>query len=574
MPKKFTRPEMLSILESRILLSKKKMEEEKSNVWDKCRALFEGDHFKHDTNVANKGKLRQVNLIWSSIRTKLAALYFRNPEFSLKPKKPEFEGPVQQLNEAILNYWVEKAMLKPIARSCVQASFTDLGILTWGCDTKFKERGGSNQNQNLLNPGLSALPQMIPSKESFYFKRILPEHFFPDHSTGEQLFEKLPGFATMERMRLEEVAERFNISESALEFTDSEENLENLERYYTESGRDFPEDALRDQKRVAVYRYYDKEKGKLFVFSKGLHDFLDISDIDGDPPYACLKFCERCKGFYPIPEIILLADPQRLIEIGMTMLDEHMRRSARKQQAPKGLLDEDAKSALEDPTAGILVELAGQGTIQPIDFGNPDTSIFSNISLLEGFFNQISGMATSARGGDAQKLTATAEAIADKHSMNRSSDHMALVADFMQKAGNGFLNCLQQNLTLPDVISITDQQGALTWMSYMPTLDIQGDFDCQVMVGDTAPKDDVLERAQWLECLATLQSNPLILMSPLLIEETLKRFNIDSPRLRDEMVKLGQVMMMQQQAASMGAGGSVPSSQGNTAGANLKVGKG
>ena len=551
--KKLSKDDKLNICKARIDLAHRIMKEEKAETWEKCRDFFEGRHWPKDS----PDKLKTINLIWSTVRTKLAAQYFRNPDFTLKPKKADFEGPLRRLNEAVLRYHAKKAMLKAVARSCVLSTFTDLAIIHWGCDTKFIK--GKTE------------------RDSFYFKQIQPECFYVDHASGEQVFQKLPWFAAHEWMRVEEVAEKFGVPEkkistnkSLIDAEDEREKYRNGEGYVTN-------EVAKDFERVKVYRMYDREDNKIYVWGEG-HDFFfdeaDYNPSDGEP-YAVLKFDERRKGFYPSPEIEHLRTPQKEIEIAASMHSEHMKRSARKILIQENMLDDCELSKLEDPSAGAIIIVKGNvNGIKDLGLGSVDSSIYNHSSMYGNYFDQIAGVNITRRGGDSKKLTATAEAIIDKYQMNRSSDRMSLLSDFMEIVGNGFLNCIQENLTLPGVIQIADEQDAMMWVSYIPTLDIRGDFECSVKVGETAPKDDALERAQWLECLKALQANPLIMMSKMLIEETLQRFNIENPALIDEMVKLGQVMMQQQAMGIMGqgsTGGPAPTNRGQMVGANLRA---
>jgi hypothetical protein len=545
MPKLKIKDDKLRILQAKIHISRKRMESEKP-LWNKCRDLFEGNHFSKEQ--AKQG-WKTINLVWAAFRTQLSSLYVKNPTFSLKPNKPEAEV-AKGVCEAVLNYYVKRACLKANARLAVQSALTDIGILHWGCDTDFKEG--------------------IPDKDSFYFQHIKAERFFPDHSAETQIFKDLPGFGILEYMKTDEVQRRYNIKEVDLRPTDSCIDLKEFREEYDDADNDLNDSVLNEFKRIAVYKYYDNEDQKMYTFSPSHDEFFDVRDYEGPPPYAVLKFNERSKGFYPLPDIIQLKDTQLMIEIGMSMLGEHMKKAARKQQVKKGALDGDARRALEDPGAGVIVERNTDSPIVPIDFGSIDSSIFGNIQFMEGFFNQIAGSAASQRGGGQKKLTATAEALAEQYTQYRSTDRQILISDFMKDVGNGFYNCLQANLTLPDVIQVTDPQGGSNWFRFMPD-NIYGDYECEVMIGDTAPQDDILERAQWIDCLSVLQSNPLILMSPLLIDETLKRFNIDSKRLRDELVKLGQAMYTQQMGGGQGAGTSTPSNRGNVAGSMVKI---
>lgn len=550
MPKKILREEKLNIIKARVDSSERIMKEEKDKYWKPCRDFYDGKHWPEEL----ENKIATINLIWATVKTQLASQYFRNPEFSLKPLKEEFGGPIQRLHEAILRYHAKKALLKLIARNTVQATFTDLGIMTWGCDTKFTDG--------------------YAQEDSFYFKRIRPEDFLVDHTSGIQIFEKLPWFAESEYMRKEEVARKWNIKLDDISPSESTGDIDEEYEKQQRMGFTSPE-VTEDMKRVKVYRFYDREEGKLYIYGKGHDEFWDIEDYTDPEPYAVLKYDERSTGFYPNPEIWHLIDSQKQIEIAASMLSEHMKRSARKLAAQKGMVDPENMKKLESAATGVVVETdkPPAGTFAPIDMGQADSSIYNHAGMQQGYFDQIAGVNIAKRGGaDQKKQTATAEAIIDKYAMNRSSDRMSTLSDFMAKVGKGFLDCLQKNLSVPGVIKIADEQGGQIWASYIPSIDIVGDYECEVRIGETAPKDDALERQQFVGMLEVLQKSPMVMMSPTLIEELLQRFNIDSPRLKDEIKKMGQMWMMLQMGVKPGQGGDgAPVNMGQMAGRNLAM---
>ena len=375
-------------------------------------------------------------------------------------------------------------------------------------------------------------------------------------------------------MRVEDVAQKWDVDKKNIVATDMATDDADDRTDYHDGFMDQP--IQDDIKRVQVYRYYDNYERKQYIYGKGSYDFFDIIDYeDKEPPYAVLKYNEKTKGFYPIPEILFMIDPQKIIEISASMSTEHMLRSARKVQVEEENMEAAEEEKLEDPTTGVIVHVKKIGRIAPIDMGPADSSIYNNISMFGNFFDQIGGLNTSRRGGSSQKLTATAEAIIDKHGMNRSSDKMSQLADFMVKVGKGFHDCLQENLTIPDVIQVTSEEGAMQWFSYIPTIDITGDYDCEVQVGEMGVKDDAVERSQWIQVLAVLQQSPMILQSPLLVEETLARFHITNPALKKEIVKIGLQMLQQQQMDMASKAGvsvpNVPSNGGQIAGAAQRV---
>ncbi len=99
--------------------------------------------------------------------------------------------------------------------------------------------------------------------------------------------------------------------------------------------------------------------------------------------------------------------------------------------------------------------------------------------------------------------------------------------------------------------------------------ELQFEADVSVLPGSTRPKNLENERRAWLEFLGVIAQAPQLALSRELLRYTAEKFEIDDPRLLDEMTALAEKMM---QANANQAGRNQGSSGGATNGTTADPG--
>ena len=218
---------------------------------------------------------------------------------------------------------------------------------------------------------------------------------------------------------------------------------------------------------------------------------------------------------------------------------------------------------LELPYTMAMVKVKkGANSLGAIDFGAADPTIYNHEAISVDQFNQLAGMESSHRGGAGKKVTATAEIIQDKYQGIRQRAKALKVRNFLVKVGNGLLNCIHENLTLPLEVEIIGKDNKPYITQYVPTIDIHSDFDAELDVKTIGAPAEEIERAQWLSLLDIIGRYPHIFTNPVLAKETLLRHGIESNDLQEAIVKMAVEMVTNQMIVQQGGGknvkGSVP----------------
>lgn len=552
---------LIDRLRTRVNVSEKIMEEENRTIWKRCKKGFTGEHWK------DRSGYHTINIIWATIMTELPGLFYGIPKFKLKSTSNKMTELLRLKNEELLNKIIGTMPFAEIIQNTILAAHLNLGVIEWGCDSKFMKNPNAGEVITSLVPDPTTgemiqqpivdldgqpivEPESIAEEDSFYIKRIKAEDFLPDPSSGE-VFEELSWFCIKDYMKKKDISKAYNISMKKLSHVsyvikgfDDDEIAKRRDTYALGEEEEF--------KRIPVYKMYDRDAGEVYIFCDGVDTLLSREDMPEQEPYALLKFNTRPDDFYQIPEVYPMLDPQKEIEIAATMRSEHMKRNARKIWVQDQAVDNSEIDKLTSPyTMAVVKVKKGANSMGAIDFGAADPTIFQHEAVSQDQFNQIAGLASSHRGGANKRLTATAEMIQDRYQGIRQRDKAFKVRDFLIKVANGLLNCIHENLTLPLELEILHDEKPYI-VQYIPTIDIYNDFDAEIDVRSIMAPAEEVERAQWLSLLDLMGRYPHVFTNPVLAKETLLRHQITSKELQDAIVKLATEMVMQQTMVQQG----------------------
>lgn len=556
-------------LRQRVEVTKEIIKNEHEKVWKKCRAAYLGNNWKEGSPN------HTINLIWSTIMTELPGLYFGMPKYKLKPTTRKMTEMLKLKNEAILKKILGTMPFSEVIKNTILSAHIDLGMVEWGCDSIFV--ANPNAGQPVMTMGQDPMtgemkedylrdlegtpvlePDEITDKDSFYIRRIKATDAGFDPNGGE-VFDELSWFWVRDYLTKKEIKEKYNVSSKKLSgasyVVKGYEKIDETEAEEIAENRGLEEE--KDYKRIAVYRMFDRIEEKVYVFCDGVENFLSVDDYPETEPFAILKFSTKPGEFYQIPEIYPILDAQTEIEIAANMRSEHMKRNARKIWVQEGAVDDNEIQKLEKPyTMSIVKVKKGANSMGAIDFGAVDSTIYNHEAVTQDQFNQLAGMASSHRGGAQKKQTATAEMIQDKYQGIRQREKGILTRDFLIKIGNGILNCIHENLTLPMEVEIIGRDESPKLVQYVPIIDIHRNFDCELDVRSFAAPSEELERAQWLSLLDLVGRYPHIFTNPILAKETLLRHQIESVDLQNALVQMAtQMIQSQLLQQAQGAGG-------------------
>ena len=540
-----------------------------------------------------------LNLVYSTIKIKLAGLLFQRPKYIITPSpgnsqwNQDFAVQSAQLKENVLNTIVGNPNVnftKHIKRAALD-SFFRFGIIEVGYANDWR-------NPQKIDPELASWedPDItesedrivnespIPVNERFYIKRIWPHRFRVAASEATDLndcdwmgyydfyytrvLQNTPGINWPENYSggsyiSAEYASGFVGGGSG--YTSNDDTLKTL--YNTgEISR--------------VWHIWDQVAKKRIM----LLDDFEMTELWSAPydrhPFLDLRWDFRIKGFYPIPPVFQWLSPQDEINEAREQVRSYRRRFTRKFQTVKGLIDEEEKEKFSSGPDGILIEVKQPNAITAID--NPEIGPTSEnaLTLAKDDFNTISGTSAEARGQQTDRETATqAKIVAARATIRESSDQLDF-SNWLCLIGRELLCQTQERLVeglwvkytqnpnptgQPDQIQL--QQPTYQYVTSQQ-IDDGYDFEVDFDIQNATPAAMQAAQTSFVNFLAVCSQFPSIMMSPKLIREAAYRTGYKNEAVIQEMQQVAIVqaqMQAQQQVQAAQQGGSGSGNPNNQA---------
>jgi hypothetical protein len=558
----------------------------------KCKLLedyYEGFQWKQrrDYPTTNYNPYT-LNLIYSTIKIKLASLVFQKPKFLVSPTpgnsqwNMDFAVKSAQLKEDVLNTIVSNPntnFAKHVKRA-IRDSFFRFAILEVGHAADWRNpqktdpqlKSWDDVDVNIEDDKIVE-DNMVPINERFYVKRIRPQRF------------------------------RVSVSES-IDLNDHDW-VGYFEYYYTRTlmhtkGIKWPENYASSNSYVsAEYAngFVGADKEDLFkqlylageisrcwhIWDIVSHKRLlllednEMSELWSGPfdhlPLIDLRWDERSSGFYPIPPVFQWLSPQDEINEAREQTRSYRRRFTRKFQSVKGSVDEEEKEKFASGPDGIIVEVKQQGAISPIDNPEQGPTAENALILAKDDFNIVSGTSAEARGQDSDRETATQAKIVDVRSQIRESSEQLDCATFIASIGRELLVQAQHGLETGLWVKYSSnagseidpaQQGQPTvdplLYQYITSQQIDDgyDFEVQFDVQNATPAAMQAAQQAFVNFMSLLANFPLISMDPILIREAAMRVGYRNEAVIEKAQKAAQAAMMakmQQEMNPPAAGG-------------------
>lgn len=578
---KDTRQEV-ALWQARIRASENVQKKERA-IWRRLIDFYENKQWLNST--WDEDLKLTCNLFFSYVRTMIPSLIFKSPYVYIRPRKPAFEDKVK-LIETLINYFVQECDLKKQARYALLDAFFSFGVIKCGYTAHMetnqnageflrdpegnilRESDGTPQlakgsflkdqtGEPLIDPdtGEPLLePPNILIGESFFFDRISPEDiYFPIDSVNDP--ERTDWIAQRFVRRVKDAKKDTNYDakqRKLIKATGSirEESKDiDLSTHYSEEVKQFLKE---ESETCEIFEIWDVRERRVKTIVSGVSDYLRNEPYPKGiekHPFSFLKFNERPDRILPLPELLPGESLQKEYNESRTMMMVHRKRFGRKYEALKGILTQDEMTKLKEGPDGTIIEVPSLGSIQPIKDAPLDPVAYSQPPSTKEDWREIMGI-SGERMGTSGTSTATAASIVETASQTRVGDKLDLVTDWFKLISRKQLQSMQANLTLPGVIKIAGAEGE-QWVEYDPKQgDLEGEYDTNVEVGSSAPKNIESERQQIIELLGVLGQNPWLLQRQdgtqridldILMKEIIERFQIENQRI---------LTMPQQQAIS------------------------
>lgn len=567
---------------------KVKAEWKKNFRVDLCYEYFEG---RHRPAHIPEAEWITINLIYSTLRAELPALYSTDPYYYVKLKKsfsPKPEDVVLyetrgKIRQAMLNYLKGELNLKPKSRMSIFDAMFQFGVTK----TLLKADRIPNPKKGQPIMGEDGRPSLSedtgePVMESdfllenaeYAIERLHPDDFLVDEDAGP-LEDSVKWMAHRIKRPLQEAkddlsrekAYRDAIKPTEIHDEDEKTKEQRKKGSVYESGANKPEPDT-----VVEWEVYDLKNNQWLVVSEGCEYFgIEPEDVPGGTekhPFSTLRFTMRDNSWYPIPPVSQLIDPQREYCERRSKLLVHAKRFNRKYEVySQGLVD--AKKAMTDlqfGDDGTMIEsnTPAANTVRAIQDVPLDQQIHVELAYLRKDFDELA-IGANQRGGTQGVDSATEAGILEKRTLIREGDAIGLVTDFLTDVGRKLDQLVQEHISQDMAVRVVGPEGeAWETVRQEDYKEIDGEYEYSIAVGSTTPQLPEIERTQWISFLGLIANAPQLLLSKRLLAQTAKLHHIEDEAMVEELFQIGQ-QMMSGQMPMPNATGSVAGTSGSPA---------
>lgn len=559
----------------------------------KCKMLedyFRGFQWKQRRDYPTTNYLPYtINLVYSTIKIKLASLLFQKPKYIIQPRpgnsqwNQDFAVQSAQIKEDVLNTIVcnpNVNFTKHVKRAA-RDSFFRFGLLEVGYANDW--RNPQKEDPHLKSwddPDTSVDEDKVlsendvPVNERFYVKRIKPSRFRVAVSEACDLNDidwcgYYDYYYTSTLMNTKGIKWPDEYSGG------SYVSAEYARGFIGEDKEDLFKRLYLTGEVSRVWHIWDNvaHKRRLLLDANEMCELW--SGTFNNLPFVDVRWDEEVEGFYPIPPVYQWLSPQDEINEAREQTRSYRRRFTRKFQALKQTVDEEEKEKFASGPDGIIIEVKQLDAIKAIDNPEQGPTAENALIIAKDDFNIISGTSAEARGQNADRETATQSKIVDARSQIRESAEQLDFTCFLTEIGRKLLLVCQERLVEGLWIKYTsdpDQQAEQTGMQVLgpvyqyvtsQQIDDGYDFEIEFDVQNATPAAMQASQQSFVNFLALL-GNPLVMLSPKMIREAAYRVGYRNEAIIQEAIQ-GAKMHAQMQAQQLvqGAQGG-----GNTANSN------
>lgn len=528
-----------------------------------------------------------INLVYSTIKIKLANLIFQRPKFIIQPRPGnaqwnlDFAVQSAQIKEDTLNTITRNPHMKFVKHMKLAAleSFFRFGLVEVGYAADWRNPQKTDPHLNSWdNPEINDSKirvindNELPEKERFYVKRIPAKRFLCSVSEATDLEDHdWVGYCEYYYTSTLKQAE-------GIKWPDSTDYVDIVSADYggiasdPSINLDTPElkQLMSEGKVSKVWHIWDmvSRERKLLLNDGNMSELW--SDSFERLPLVDIRWDFQLEGFYPMPPVFQWLSPQDEINEAREQTRSYRRRFTRKFQAVKGTVEEDEIEKFATGPDGVIVETKVPDAIKAID--NPDQNVTTNNALLiaKDDFNIISGTSAEARGQDVDRATATQSKIMDARAQIRESSDQLEFSEMMCLVGAEILATAQERMTLGLMIQMTENPGDDLLTDYKPMAPVYQhinaqdladgyDYEVSLDIANATPAAMEAEKQSFITFLSLVAQFPAIAMSPILIREAAYRCGYRNERViqQYQQAALAQQLMAQaaQQQKQQGAGG-------------------
>jgi hypothetical protein len=535
----------------RRLKAAKRFQKQYSSGWDENRRLIFNEMADERSSAGSQTPpwatqgANQVAYGWGLYEGLETSIYVQNPDV-IASALDSANRPVASRVTAIVDYDFDQMNVKDVGNLCLLDTFVcGYGAVIECVETYHKK------DENGANTG-------DVSGQEFEIRRVAPADILFDPASRRLDLSDCKYLFTAWYPTVQQLKDDPNITDlpdnvdswpECNEYTRSQAKNEGTSERMSVGQQEGEKDPA--FKTVCVWEAYDKVNLQLLYLS----DTLETCVIGKAPwpanlRYGCrnlfphtLLYSHPVPGrFYPRPEAELIAPQLREINITERMISQDSRTKFRKWITLSGIFSEDQKSKITDTSVANAVLFAdgakiteilgvsGQINIEQLDLNRlfvpiediaPKADLYTRYQMLEGEIQHITGYGPAQRGGLPSTRSAREAMMINQKQDARLDKRKDRITDFYRLMAMKHIRFLQKYMSIERYAKVLPKSGELgDWIKY-GRLDIQGDFEFDVVAGSSVPKNTEVKRASELQLFQTVA--PILMQSGMPVRPAFER---------------------------------------------------
>lgn len=515
-----------------------------------------------------------VNLVYTTIKRKVANITYSYPEFILTPRpgqmdwNQDFAARSAQLKQDALNTKISDPRLEFVEDIKLAAldSFFRFSVMEVGYAKDWKnpnkpkmemkshtEEGISEDQDKVISD------EELPDDEAVYTKWISARRFRVSMADDVKLrncdwcgYYSFVAKSVLTETEGIEFPKNYSSSYSSVDIADAAD-------YFSENKLDGLNDLTSRGELCKVWHIWDNVSKQRLLILDGPFTVLYSEDFER-LPFATYRADISLKGWYPIPPVWQWLSPQNEVNEAREQVRRYRRRATRKFETTQGQVDPDELDKMkteEDGSVIVTRRKDGLPSIRPIQNPQIDGNIVEGLTQAKDDFDIVASIPVArGRASDRQTATATRQIASDQsivESMEQidfsrfvSAVGREILLQMGEKLEQGFWVKTSLDPGTPESImeEITDKKEIYEYITSQSLVDGY-DFDITCNVINSTPENMLREKTAYLEFLALINQYPQIAMSPTLVRETAYRCGYKNEKVIREMQKMAMLALME-----------------------------
>ncbi len=450
-----------------------------------------------------------VNWIWSFCQTFIPAIYWRQPQVRVVPKKPQ-DGAMAPLVQAVINGQLQRSRFR---RECTR-SLCDALIYGHGW-TKLGWFGKTGQVPDRdMTPEQERHEKMGKIDRDFnmtpgegYMVRVSPENMFIDHYATS--YEQMRWVAQQYYRPYEDVkADKF------FKHTDRLAPVDLLAEGEGEDNVGMP--LVTDTDRIAaeegwirIWEIWDRVDKKVRFLCSGSQKWNRVvpwpyPEVHGFP-FKPLTFTEGINQFYPVSVVLPWLPLVEELSTLRAMRLKHMSKMSPKAILPPNLLDEDQLDNFGEPDCEYMVGTGDPNQSPPFIFPGlkPDANLYASEDAVKQDIRDISGFSELQQGSvPYSRIAATTSAIMEQNSKVRFNFYSERLADHIIDCSRDMFVIARQMMSFPQLVEVTGEAGPK--MIPITAEALEGDYNFHIDLEDLSASNRATRMKESFDALSTL----------------------------------------------------------------------